>query len=208
MLQQLARQFPDKMAVRRHLAVLVLAQLHSDQVRVEANFNPAFLQSQQPIRRYRPIVLPEPARLAPMRVQHFDVSWCEQKRTAVVSKGGQFVVSKTGRASKSGRFACSAWPLNAGRAHPTEKTVREGLTSAPPNLRKQRTSPGLVRLACPCRFKLQSEKSQGVWGTASPSSPQAFNQNGLSAFANYTTTSAVILDNAHPHTPAALLRTY
>ena len=113
------------------------------------------------------------------------LSWCEQKRTAVVSKGGQFVVSKTGRASKSGRFACSAWPLNAGRAHPTEKTVREGLTSAPPNLRKQRTSPGLVRLACPCRFKLQSEKSQGVWGTASPSSPQAFNQKGLSAFANY-----------------------
>jgi hypothetical protein len=125
------------------------------------------------------------AALSGGRPEHFNVSWCEQKRTAVVSKGGQFVVSKTGRASKSGRFACSAWPLNAGRAHPTEKTVREGLTSAPPNLRKQRTSPGLVRLACPCRFKLQSEKSQGVWGTASPSSPQAFNQKGLSAFANY-----------------------
>ena len=115
----------------------------------------------------------------------FQLSWCEQKRTAVVSKGGQFVVSKTGRASKSGRFACSAWPLNAGRAHPTERTVREGLTSAPPNLSKQRTNPGLVRLACPCRFKLQSDISQGVWGTASPSSPQAFSQNGLSAFANY-----------------------
>src|ERR1035437_7006255 len=42
--QQLARQFPDKMAVRRHLSTFVLAQLHRDQVRVEANFNSAFLQ--------------------------------------------------------------------------------------------------------------------------------------------------------------------
>src|ERR1035441_9107523 len=132
----------------------------------------------------------EPSRFAVQSIaSNKSVSWCEQKRTAVVSKGGQFVVSKTGRASKSGRFACSAWPLNAGRAHPTEKTVREGLTSAPPNLRKQRTSPGLVRLACPCRFKLQSEKSQGVWGTASPSSPQAFNQKGLSAFRSEEHTS-------------------
>src|ERR1035441_10686116 len=32
----------------------------------------------------------------------FPMSRCEQKRTAVVSKSGQFVVSKSGRAIKSG----------------------------------------------------------------------------------------------------------
>ncbi len=30
----------------------------------------------------------------------------------------------------------------------------------------------------------KSDISQGVWGIASPSFPQAFSQNGLSAFAN------------------------
>src|SRR5256885_7740536 len=39
-------------------------------LRVEANFNPAFLQPEQSIRRDSPIVLPEPSRLAPMRVQY------------------------------------------------------------------------------------------------------------------------------------------
>src|ERR1035441_1107289 len=42
------------------------------------------------------------------------LSRCEQKRTAVVSKGGQFVVSKSGRASKDGRIQRSAWPLKRG----------------------------------------------------------------------------------------------
>src|ERR1019366_2749715 len=35
---------------------------------------------------------------------------------------------------------------------------------------KRQVGRGTPSPACPCRFKLQSEKSQGVWGTASPSS--------------------------------------
>ena len=39
---------------------------------------------------------------------------------------------------------------------------------------EQRVGLGLPGPACPCRFKLQSEKSQGVWGTASPSHAVVF----------------------------------
>src|ERR1017187_7345910 len=63
-LQKLARQFPDKMAVRGHLAALVLAQFHADEMRIEADFNSTFAQSHQPVRRNRPIVFAKPAVIA------------------------------------------------------------------------------------------------------------------------------------------------
>ena len=67
-LQQLARQFPDEMAVRRHLAFSVLPQFHCDQMSIKANFNAAFLQPHQPIRRDGPIALAKPARVGAMLI--------------------------------------------------------------------------------------------------------------------------------------------
>ena len=55
-LQELARQFRDKMTVWRHLAFNMLPQLHCDHVRVKVDFNSAFLQPHQPVFRDGPIV--------------------------------------------------------------------------------------------------------------------------------------------------------
>src|SRR5207249_3509836 len=85
-----------------------------DQVCVKANFNPAFLQPQQPVRRYRPIVVPEPARLAPMRVQHFDVKFRAMEINRVVDHGRRF---------STGKGALGIWHCPAANRFPS--TTRE-----------------------------------------------------------------------------------
>src|ERR1039458_6335537 len=70
MAQQLTRQLPDKVAVRRHLAALVLPHLHRHHAGVEANLNPTLHQPHQPVRHDRPIRLPEPAGPAAMGIEH------------------------------------------------------------------------------------------------------------------------------------------
>ncbi len=120
--------------------------------------------------------IPTPRRQTGFR--QFSVLRCEQNRTAVVSKTGQFVVFKTGRASKTGLLRsphCWERGMWYCRGNPAEDRALRGRNPSAAWRLPTAEGPGGFYGGYPARFsnallleQQNSDKSQGVWGTASP----------------------------------------